>query len=92
MRMTPPIDAAEFDAHKDLASVINQYLCRDSDKGFSSKEIAQATGIMEADVVNAMLKLGLSDVANKLSGRKIKFRIEDVTVNGVVYYRCISQE
>ena len=92
MRMTPPIDAAEFDAHKDLASVINQYLCRNSDKGFSSKEIAQATGIMEADVVNAMLKLGLSDVANKLSGRKIKFRIEDVTVNGVVYYRCISQE
>lgn len=88
--MTPPIDAAEFDAHKDLTSVITQYLCRNTDRGFSTNEIAQATGIQEPDVVNAMLKLGLSDVANKLSGRKKKFRIDDVTVNGVIYYRCIT--
>jgi Fic family protein len=87
--VTPPIDAAEFDAHKDLASVITQYLCRNPDEGYSSKEISQATGIQEADVANAMLKLGLSDVAAKLSGRKKKFRIDDVTVNGVIYYRCV---
>jgi hypothetical protein len=90
--MTPPIDAAEFDAHKDLTSVITQYLCRNTDKGFSSKEIAQATGLQEPDIANAMLKLGLSDVASMLSGRKKKFRIDDVTVNGVVYYRCVSLE
>jgi hypothetical protein len=88
--MAPPIDAAEFDAHKDLATVITQYLCRNKDKGFSAKEIAQATGIAEANVVNAMLKLGISDVASKISGRKRDFHIDDVTVNGIVYYRCVS--
>ena len=86
----PPIDAAEFDAHKDLTSVITQYLCRNRDKAFSAKEIAQATGILEQDVVNAMLKLGLSDVAGRLSGRRREFQIEDVTVNGIIYYRCMA--
>ena len=45
-----PIDAAEFDAHRDLATIITQFLCRNRDKGFSAKEIAQATSISESDV------------------------------------------
>lgn len=90
--MSPPIDGAEFDAHRDLASVISQYLCRNSDKGFTSREISRATGIPEADVVNTMLKLGLSDLANMLARRKVKIRIEDVTIDGVIYYRCVTPE
>lgn len=85
-----PIDAAEFDAHKDLATIITQFLCRNRDKGFSSQEIAQATGISEADVNGAMLKLGFSDIASMISGRKKTFRIEDVTMAGTTYYRCVS--
>jgi hypothetical protein len=38
-----------------------------------------------------MLKLGLSDLASAVAGRKKKFRIDDVTVNGITYYRCIPQ-
>jgi Fic family protein len=83
-----PIDAAEFDAHRDLASVIAQFLCRNKDKGFSAKEIAQATGIPENDVNSAMLKLGISDIASAISGKRREFKIEDVTINGVIYYRC----
>ena len=90
--MTPPIDAAEFDAHKDLITIITQFLCRNKDKGFSAEEIAQSTGITAADVGNAMIKLGLSDLASRLSGRKKQITIEDVTVNGKVYYRCKSLE
>jgi hypothetical protein len=86
--MTPPIDAAEFDAHRDLATIITQFLCRNKDKGFSAREIAQSTGISEADVTNAMLKLGLTDLAGKLSGKRKDFSIDDVTVNGIVYFRC----
>lgn len=85
-----PIDAAEFDAHKDLATIITQFLCRNRDKGFSAREIAQATGISEADVNSAMLKLGFSDIADMISGKKKNFRIEDVTIGGTAYYRCIS--
>ena len=85
-----PIDAAEFNAHKDLATIITQFLCRNRDKGFSSQEIAQATGISEADVNDAMLKLGFSDIASMISGRKKNFRIEDVTIAGTTYYRCVS--
>jgi hypothetical protein len=85
-----PIDAAEFDAHRDLATIITQFLCRNRDKGFSAKEIAQATGISESDVNSAMLKLGLSDLANMISGKKKAVRIEDATVGGTTYYRCIS--
>jgi Fic family protein len=85
-----PIDAAEFDAHKDLATIIIQFLCRNRDEGFSAKEIAQATGISEADVNSAMLKLGFSDIASMISGKKKNSKIEDVTIGGTTYYRCIS--
>lgn len=85
-----PIDAAEFDAHRDLATIITQFLCRNRDKGFSAKEIAQATGIPESDVNSAMLKMGFSDIANMISGRKSNSRIQDVTVGGTIYYRCVS--
>jgi Fic family protein len=86
-----PIDAAEFAAHKDLGTIIAQFLCRNQDKGYSAREIAQVTGISEADVNNAMLKLGLSDLASAIAGKRKKFRIEDVTINGITYYHCISK-
>jgi DNA-binding MurR/RpiR family transcriptional regulator len=86
-----PIDAAEFDAYKDIETIIVQFLCRNSEKGYSAKEIAQATGVSEANINNLMLKLGLSDLASAIAGKKKKFRIEDVTINGITYYRCISQ-
>jgi predicted ArsR family transcriptional regulator len=95
----PPIDAAEFDAHKDLSSIIVQFLYKNTNQGFSAKEIADALGIREEDVNHAMVKLGLNDLLSDLtggiisrkqtSGRKdLTFRIEDVTVNGIIYYRC----
>ena len=86
-----PIDAAEFDAHKDVGTIVTQFLCRNSSKGYSATEIAQATGISEANVNNSMLKLGLSDLASTIAGKRKKFRIEDVTINGITYYRCVSQ-
>ena len=86
-----PIDAAEFDAHKDVGTIITQFLCRNSDKGYSAREIAQATGIAETNVNSAMLKLGISDLASAIAGKRKKFRIEDVTINGLTYYRCVSQ-
>lgn len=86
-----PIDAAEFDAHKDLSTIITQFLCRNKDKGFSAAEIAQATGISEADVNNSMMKLSLSDLASSISGKRKNFRVEDVIIDGVIYYRCISE-
>ncbi|MCI0565016.1 MAG: hypothetical protein MN733_41655 [Nitrososphaera sp.] len=89
--MSPPIDAAEFDAQKNLATIITQFLCRNKDKGYSAKEIANATGIDEGDVNNAMLKLGLSEIAGRVSGRKLGAKIEDVTINGTIYYRCVGR-
>ena len=86
-----PIDAAEFDAHKDVGTIVTQFLCRNSDKGYSAREIAQATGISETNVNNSMLKLGLSDLASAIAGKRKKFRIEDVTINGITYYRCVSR-
>jgi DNA-binding transcriptional regulator GbsR (MarR family) len=86
-----PIDAAEFEAHKDVGTIVTQFLCRNSDKGYSAREIAQATGISEVNVNNSMLKLGLSDLASAIAGKRKKFRIEDVTINGITYYRCVSQ-
>ena len=86
-----PIDAAEFDAHKDLSTIIIQYLCRNQDKGFSAKEIAQATGISESDVNNAMLKMGFSDIVNSITGKKNLVKIEDVTINGIIYYKCSNE-
>jgi len=32
-----PIDAAEFDAHKDLGTIITQFLCKNPDRGFSAE-------------------------------------------------------
>jgi DNA-binding transcriptional regulator GbsR (MarR family) len=86
-----PIDAAEFDAHKDVGTIVTQFLCRNSDKGYSAREISQATGLSEVNVNNSMLKLGLSDLASAIAGKRKKFRIEDVTINGITYYRCVSQ-
>ena len=97
----PPIDAAEFEAHKDLSTIIVQFLCRNHDNGFSAKEIAQAVGIREEDVNHAMLKLGLADfisdmtagviVKRQKAGKKgTQIKIQDVTVNGVIYYRCVE--
>ena len=36
-----PIDAAKFDAHKNINTVIIQFLCHNKGKGFSAKEIAE---------------------------------------------------
>ena len=90
MSPPPPIDAAEFEAHKDLSTIITQFLCRNRDKGYSAIEIADATGISEKDVNNAMLKMGFADIAGAVSGRKRKFKIEDVTISGTIYYRCAA--
>ena len=95
----PPIDSAEFDAHKDMSSIIIEFLCRNKGSGFSAREIAQAVGISEEDVNNIMLKLGLVDLMSSLTGgivaRKQKtdqsntrIKIEDTTVDGTTYYRC----
>ena len=99
---TPPIDAAEFDAHKDLSAIIVKFLNRNKEKGFSAKEIAQAVGIREEDVNHAMVKLGLTDVISDITGGIVPrkhnshathrlSRIEDVTVNGIIYYRCVER-
>lgn len=99
MSPPPPIDAAEFDAHRDLTSIIVQFLYKNRNQGFSAKEIAEAVGIREEDVNHAMVKLGLNDLLNDLTGgiisrkqtsgkKDLTFRIDDVTVNGVIYYRC----
>ena len=86
-----PIDAAEFDAHKDVGTIVTQFLCRNSDKGYSAREIAQATGLSEANVNSSMLKLGLSDLVSSIAGKRKKIQIEDVTINGITYYRCVSR-
>jgi hypothetical protein len=99
----PPINAAEFDAHKDLSTLIIQFLCRNRENGFSAKEIAQAVGIREEDVNYAMLKLGMTDLVSDLTGGIISkkqkcaskcgaIKIEDVTVNGIIYYRCLEPD
>jgi hypothetical protein len=93
--MAPPIDAAEFEVHKNLSTIITQFLCRNKDKGFTAKEIAQAVGIREEDVTGAMLKLGLADAVNSVIKKPFaqrKFKIEDVTINGTMYYRCRQED
>jgi len=100
----PPIDAAEFDAHKNLSTIIIQFLCRNREKGFSAKEIAEAVGLKEEDVNNSMVKLGLIDLFSGLTGgmisrkrgsnsknREVVIKIEDVTINEVIYYRCVEK-
>jgi hypothetical protein len=65
------------------------------------KEIAEFTGIREEDINYLMLKLSFQDVINNLSGiivhRKVgrianlrPIRIEDVTIDGTIYYRCVK--
>jgi DNA-binding transcriptional MerR regulator len=82
-----------------LKKIIIEFLCRNRDKGFSSKEISQALSLKEEDINYTMLKLGISDFLFELTKgltrrdnnnitSKTKFRIEDVTVNGITYYRC----
>ena len=103
MSPPPPIDAAEFDAHKDLSTIIAKFLRRNKERGFSAKEIAHAVGIREEDVNHAMVKLGLTDLISDLTGgiisRKYNFhktqrliKIEDVTINGITYYRCVEKD
>ena len=103
MSPPPPIDAAEFDAHKDLSIIISMFLRRNKERGFSAKEIAQAVGIREEDVNHAMVKLGLTDLINDLTGGIISkkcnshktqrlIKIEDVTINGITYYRCVEKD
>jgi hypothetical protein len=100
----PPVEAAEFDAHKDLITIIVQFLCRNKDRGFSAKEIGDAIGIKEDDVNNSMLKLSLTDLVSGLTGgiisrkrasqsqknKQVAIKIEDVTINGILYYRCVE--
>jgi soluble P-type ATPase len=97
----PPIDASEFEAHKDLNRIVVDFLCRNSDKAFSAKEIAEFTGIREEDVNYLMLKLSFQDVISNLSsiirkaskiGNLSSIRIEDVTIDGTIYYRCVKLE
>jgi hypothetical protein len=84
-----------------LKKIIIEFLCRNQDKGFSSKEISQALSLKEEDINYTMLKLGISDflidITKGLTRRnnndipgKTNFRIEDVTINGITYYRCLK--
>lgn len=98
----PPIDASEFEAHRDLNRIVADFLCRNSDKAYSAKEIAEATGMREEDINHSMLKLGFQDMISNLSGiimhgrsrKDINLgstRIEDVTINGIIYYKCVKR-
>ena len=100
MSPPPPIDAAEFEAHKDMSIIIIQFLCRNKDKGFSAKEIGESLGLKEEDVNHSMLKSGLNELFSGLTGGMISRRygsnskdikIEDITINGVIYYRCVEK-
>ena len=62
-----PIDAAEFDAHKNINTVIVQFLCHNKGKGFSAKEIADAIGIKEDEVNHAMVKLSLTELFSNIT-------------------------
>lgn len=103
MSPPPPIDAAEFDAHKDMTTIVVEFLCRNKGTGYSAIEIAQILGIREEDVNNIMIKLGLVDLMSSITGgimaRKQKvgaqgtrIKIEDTIVNGTTYYRCRETE
>jgi hypothetical protein len=84
-----------------MKKIIVEFLCRNQSKGYSSKEISQALSLKEEDINYAMLKLGLSDFLFELTigltrkktnakASRTRARIEDVTVRGVTYYRCIK--
>jgi hypothetical protein len=95
----PPIDAAEFDAHKDMTTIIVEFLCRNKGNGYSAVEIAEVLGIREEDVNNIMIKLGVVDLMSTITGgimarkqkasiRGTRIKLEDTIVNGTTYYRC----
>jgi hypothetical protein len=99
MTPPPPIDAAEFDAHKDMTTIIVEFLCRNKGNGYSAVEIAEVLGIREEDVNNIMIKLGVVDLMSTITGgimarkqkasiRGTRIKIEDTIVNGTTYYRC----
>ena len=82
-----------------MKNIIIEFLCRNQNKGYSSKEISQALSLKEEEINYAMLKLGLSDflfdltaglISNRTNAktRRARVRIEDVSVGGVTYYRC----
>ena len=84
-----------------MKRIIIEFLCRHQDKGFSSKEISQALSLCEEEINYTMLKLGLSDFLLEFTkgfarrggdskGEKMRFKIEDVTVQGITYYRCLK--
>ena len=84
-----------------MKKIIVEFLCRNQSKGYSSKEISQALSLKEEDINYAMLKRGLSDFLFELTSGlarkktysrvgRTRARIEDVTVRGVTYYRCIN--
>ena len=97
-----PINALEFDAHKNINTVIIQFLCRNKGKGFSAKEIADAIGIKEEEVNHAMVKLSLTELfsnitagiiskkSDRIDKKLTMAKIEDITINGSIYYRCIE--
>jgi hypothetical protein len=84
-----------------MKNIIIDFLCRNHNKGYSSKEISQALSLKEEEINYAMLKLGLSDflfdltaglISNRanVKTRRARVRIEDVSVGGVTYYRCLK--
>jgi hypothetical protein len=61
-----------------------------------------AVGISEDDVNHIMLKVGLVELLGDLThgiisnkrntGRaELQIKIEDVTINHIIYYRCVEQ-
>jgi hypothetical protein len=84
-----------------MKNIIIEFLCRNQNKGYSSKEISLALSLKEEEINYAMLKLGLSDflfdiTAGLISSRtnaiarRARVRIEDVSVGGITYYRCLK--
>ena len=84
-----------------MKNIIIEFLCRNQNKGYSSKEISQALSLKEEEINYAMLKLGLSDflfdltaglISNRTNAktRRTRVRIEDVSFGGVTYYRCFK--
>jgi hypothetical protein len=84
-----------------MKNIIIEFLCRNQNKGYSSKEISQALSLKEEEINYVMLKLGLSDflfdltaglISNRTSTKTIRarVRIEDVSVRGVTYFRCFK--
>ena len=76
-----PINAAEFDAHKNISTVIVQFLCHNKGKGFSAKEIADAIGIKEDKVNHAIVTLGLTELFSNITAGLISKKLIVSTKN-----------